>query len=74
MNMNNFNQTLAETKSNFSYDVSRKQEKVYCKLRSTKPDGGDIHGLAWGDRVILEVLHIDYDYKSALVKNPNGLS
>ena len=71
--MNNFNQTLAETKAAFSYDVSRKPEKVYCKLKAIKIDGGDMHGLLWKDRVVLEVLCIDYDYKSALVKNPNGL-
>ena len=59
--MSNFNQTLKETK------------KVYCKMKTIKPDGGDLHGLAWKDRVILDVLHIDYDYKSVLVRNPNGL-
>jgi hypothetical protein len=72
-NIRNFNQTLNETKAAFSYDVSRKPDKVYCKMKSIKPDGGDLHGLAWKDRVILVVLHIDYDYKSALVRNPNGL-
>ena len=71
--MDTFKQTLAETKRSFSYDVSRRPEKIYCKLRTSKPNGGDIHGLDWKDRVILEVLHIDYDYKSALVRNPNGL-
>ena len=72
-NMSNFNQTLNETKAAFSYDVSRKKERVFCKMKTIKPDGGDLHGLAWKDRVILEVLHIDYDYKSALVRNPNRL-
>ena len=72
-NMSNFNQTLREIKTAFSYDVTRKPEKVYCKMKTIKSGGGDLHGLAWKDRVILEVLHIDYDYKSALIRNPNGL-
>ncbi|MDD2550363.1 MAG: hypothetical protein PHD00_09755 [Bacteroidales bacterium] len=71
--MGNFNQTLNETKAAFSYDVARKPEKVFCKMKTIKPNGGDLHGLTWKDRVILDVLHIDYDYKSALVRNPNGL-
>jgi hypothetical protein len=71
--MSNFNQTLNETKAAFSYDITRKPEKVYCKMKTIKNNGGDLHGLAWNDRVILDVLHIDHDYKSALVRNPNGL-
>ena len=71
--MSNFNQTLRETKAAFSYDISRKPEKVYCKMKTIDSDGGDLHGLAWKDRVILDVLYVDYDYKSTLVRNPNGL-
>ena len=71
--MTTFENTLKETKTAFSYDISRKSEKLFCKMRTSKPNGGDLHGLEWKDRVILEVITIDYDYKSALVRNPNKL-
>lgn len=74
--MSNFQQTLAETKANFSYDFNRKSEKVYARLKSIKrlnSNDRDIHGSLWNDRVILEVGTIDLDSKQCVVKNPNGM-
>lgn len=79
--MSNFNQTLAETKNCFSYDINRKQPKTYCKNKSIErfnhktgdSNNTDIHGLLWDERVILEVTSIDLDSKRCFVKNPNGL-
>lgn len=79
--MSNFNQTLAETKNCFSYDLSRKKQKSYCRLKSIErfnqktgfSNDKDIHGLLWHERVILEITSIDLDSKQCFVKNPNGL-
>jgi translation initiation factor IF-1 len=75
-----FNQTLIETKNSFSYDVSRKQTKMYCKNKSIErfnhitgqSNNTDIHGLLWDDRVILEVTSIDLDSRRCFVKNTNN--
>lgn len=64
----------------FSYDISRKQQKTYCKNKSIErfnhktgfSKDKDIHGLLWNERVILEVTSIDLDSKRCFVKNPNG--
>lgn len=79
--MSNFNQTLAETKNCFSYNINRQQLKTYCKNKSIERFNNktgfstdkDIHGLLWNERVILEVTSIDFDSKRCFVKNPNGL-
>ena len=79
--MSNFNQTLAETKTCFSYDINRNQPKTYCKNKSIArfnrrtghSKNTDIHGLLWSERVVLEVTSIDLDSKRCFVKNPNGL-
>lgn len=79
--MSNFNQTLAETKNCFSYNINSKQPKTYCKNKSIQrfnhrtghSNNTDIHGLLWDERVILEVTSIDLDSKRCIVKNPNGL-
>lgn len=70
--MKNFNQTLAETKTNFSYDIIRKNQKSYAKFKSTKPDDRDIHGSTWEERCLLEITSIDLDSKQCFVMNPNG--
>lgn len=78
--MNNFNQTLQETKTAFGYDLSRKQEKQYCRLKSIErfnhktgfSNDKDIHGLLWHERAILEITSVDLDSKQCFVKNCNG--
>lgn len=75
-----FEVTLQETKNCFSYDVNRKKDKEYAKLKSIerfdrqrgKTKDMDIHGLLWHERTILEVTSIDLDSKQCFVKNCNG--
>ncbi len=72
MNMS-FQQTLSEIKNNMSYDINRKSEKVYAKLKSIKrlnSEDRDLHGKLWNERVILEVGTIDLDSKRCEVTNP----
>ena len=78
--MSNFNQTLQETKNAFGYDLSRKQEKQYCRLKSIErynhrtgfSNNKDINGLLWHERAILEITSVDLDSKQCFVKNCNG--
>ena len=68
-----FQQTLSEIKNNMSYDINRKSEKVYAKLKSIKrlnSDDRDMHGNLWNERVILEVGTIDLDSKRLELTNP----
>lgn len=68
-----FQQTLSEIKNNMSYDINRKSEKVYAKLKSIKrlnSEDRDLHGNLWNERVILEVGTIDLDSKRCEVTNP----
>lgn len=68
-----FQQTLSEIKNNMSYDINRKSEKVYAKLKSIKrlnSDDRDLHGNLWHERVILEVGTIDLDSKRLELTNP----
>ena len=79
--MRNFNYTLTETKNNFSYNINKKSEKIYCKNKSIErfnnrtgfSNDKDVHGLTWSERTILEVTSIDYDLKKCFVKNVNGI-
>ena len=72
--MNNyFKQTLSEIQNNMSYDINRKSQKVYAKLKSIKrlnSEDRDLHGNLWNERVILEVGTIDLDSKRCEVTNP----
>lgn len=77
--MNNpFKQTLSEIQNNMSYDINRKSQKVYAKLKSIErfnhktgfSKDRDIHGNLWSERVILEVGTIDLDSKRCEVTNP----
>lgn len=73
-----FDITLQETASNFSYDLNKRSVKTYAKLVSvgTCPIDYlpvDMHGNTWEERTILNVITIEYDSRSALVSNVNGL-
>lgn len=70
--MSNFEQTLAETKANFSYNIDSKPEKLFAKFKSTKPDDRDMHGSTWDERALLEVGTVDLDSRQCVLTNANG--